>query len=236
MDIVYTLRRDEQSHNTQLRYSLRSVVKHLKNYGNVYVVGANPRLNGVIHIPYVDYVNSFRNAAHNIAEKVLAAAAHPGISQRFIYMADDYFLLQDIDAEAYPYYTSGSLKALAETQNSWYAGLIRDTAKALSAHKKTTYNFNLHAPFVYDKDELPKVYNAFDWRKRGLLIKSLYGNMLGLYSGNEMKDCKIAHDRSIAFIEGRIEGRHVFSTGNEWKFTQIGEILDSLYPKKTIYE
>lgn len=236
MDIVYTLREDKQSHNTQLRYSLRGVVKHLKNYGNIYVVGVNPRLNNVIHIPYVDKVSEYRNAAHNIAEKLLAAAAFPGISQRFLYMADDYFLLQDIDAEQYPYYTNGSLKELAQTQNSWYANLVMATSKALAAEGKGQHNFNLHAPFIYDKDELPRVYNAFDWRKRGLLIKSLYGNMLGLGGGNEMKDCKVAHDRSEAFIRRRTADRIVFSTGNESRFPQIMQYVHSLYPQKSCYE
>ena len=39
----------------ELRYSLRSVEKHLKNFGKVYIIGNLPSfLKDVVHIPYDD--------------------------------------------------------------------------------------------------------------------------------------------------------------------------------------
>jgi hypothetical protein len=55
MDLVYVLGSGSRWGDNELRYSLRSVEKHLKGYNNVYLVGDKPDwVRNVTHIPKQD--------------------------------------------------------------------------------------------------------------------------------------------------------------------------------------
>src|SRR3990167_383632 len=228
IDIVYTYKFDPHTTNRQLIYSLRSLEKHLKgNIGKVFVIGADPELFHVAHIPADDT----KSAAINIKDKLLIACNHPDISDDFLYVADDHYLLSDVEIEKFPVYSNGTLANLSRTQNNTYKQNVIETMKYIPEGK----NYNIHAPIIYNKEKLKDIIEETVWQPLGLLIKSLYCNRLEL-QGKELSDCKISRAISIEEMRGRIVNRPVFSTGREKTIKQLRQFMDELYPIKSKYE
>lgn len=228
IDLVYTLTLNPRTGNRQLIYSLRSVEKYLKgNIGTVFVIGADPELRNAIHIPATD----LKSAAINIKDKLLIACNNPDISDDFLYMADDHYLLQDADIETYPVYSNGKLYDLSRTQRGSYKQVVIETMKVIPNGK----NYNVHAPIIYNKEKLKNIIEETDWQPLGLMIKSLYCNRLQL-QGKEMSDCKISHDLPMMEMRRRIENRPFFSTGKENNIRHLKQFMDELYPTPSKHE
>ncbi len=237
MDVVYTYRYDSRSQNKQLRYSLRSIEKHLSGIGNVIVIGFPCGMPGV---KYLEHHDNF-GAARNIMGKLQAAANEPQISEDFFYIADDHYLLKSMQVEDYPYYVNGTLQTLYKTQTNAYRAMIKNTYEALEARQFTSVNYNVHSPIIYNKTKLRKLAETYDLNNPlGYLAKSLYMNtfldvMLDL-DIRVMTDCKIRTNFEPEEIKRRIEGRDVWSTGKEWQHENIGKVLEELYPNKSKWE
>lgn len=233
MDIVYAYRHDPRSGNAQIIYSLRSVEKHLSGVGKVFVIGTNPKLPGVYFIPHEDNLS----AAKNISNKLQAIAHNDKVSDGFLYISDDHYLLKDMEAKDYPIYFNGTLRDLMLTQRNSYKAFIKNTAEALEAKGLTTYNFNVHCPVIYNKSRLRELASIHDLTNPlGYLSKSLYLNTFKPYEIFRQADCKIRTDFSIVEIAHRIEGRDCWSTGQEWKCPNIEKALSELYPDKSKWE
>lgn len=233
MDLVYTFRYDRRSWNNQLIYSLRSAEKHLKGIDKVYVIGFTPKLRNLIHIEHTDIFSP----AKNILKKLLRMADTKELSKDFIYMADDHFLTEDVEAASYPYYSNGLLSELLETQKNGYRMIIKNTIKGLPPGKPAR-NYNIHCPIVYNKDrikELAAAYGNFN-EPLGYLAKSLYCNHFDLYQGKELKDCKIRQNFNLEDIDRRVDGRGVFSTGKENECPNIMTFLKLKFPDKSSFE
>src|SRR5687768_13919743 len=109
MDIVYTIGTESKCDDLELRYSIRSMVKHLHGFDRVVLVGHKPSwAKDVIHIPCND--PHVANRARNIYDKILKAAMHAEVSENFICASDDHFLLADHDAATFPFYQCGALE------------------------------------------------------------------------------------------------------------------------------
>lgn len=237
MDIVYTFRQDLQALNTQLKYSLRSVEKHFTGIGQVFVIGADPYLTNVTHIQFEDKFSP----ARNIWLKLLRAAHHPDISEDFLYMADDHFILQDCETRRFPYYVNGNLKDLAPTQRNGYKTIVDNTIKTLVSKGWRTLNFNVHAPIRYNKTKLRMLATLYpDLPPLGVVTKSLYMNTFEhdfrFTTFEPLKDCKIRSNIPLEEMRKKIEGRPVFSTGKESDSPNITALLKELYPNKSDYE
>lgn len=236
MDVVYSFRYDSKAYNKQLKYSLRSVEKHLKGVRRVFVIGFPPQMPGVIHVEHTDLFS----AAKNILSKIMRAVDHVGVSEDFLYMADDHYLLQDVNIQDYPYYVNGTLTELLRTQKMGYGQIIKNTIKAL-APMNSQQNYNVHCPIIFNKAKLIELSKAYDFKAPlGFLTKSLYMNHFASQFKPEqiksMKDCKLRTNFEVFEILKRIEGRDCFSTGHEWECPNIVKVLEKLYPEKSKYE
>src|SRR5690606_5236989 len=80
--------------DNELRYSIRSVEKHHQDDAEVLVIGSKPSWYRGPHLPYLDthtcpYINQW--------EKLRIACQIPDISDPFVYMDDDFYLMQPLD-------------------------------------------------------------------------------------------------------------------------------------------
>jgi len=233
MDVVYTYRDDPRTGNKQLKYSLRSVEKHLSGVGEVYVIGANPNLAGVIHLEHKDDLS----AAKNIMSKLQVIARTEAVSEDFLYIADDHYLMKDNEAKLYPYYVSGTLQELVRTQNNSYGAMVKNTIKALQSKGFATNNYNVHCPIIYNKTRLRQLAEIYDLSNPlNYILKSLYCNTFPVEGAIQLKDCKIRTNFSIEEMRSRISGRDCWSSGKEWVCPNIGVLLNELFPLKSKYE
>lgn len=231
MDLVFVLGKGSKWNNTEIRYSIRSAEKFL-SYENIFVVGECPKWLDVTHIPAIDPYPL--NKERNIFHKILTACDDPRISDDFIFMNDDHFILQE--QKELPNYAAGTLEGYLKNKRvTTYSISVNNTMFALKKNKLPTTFFDVHCPIVYNKQGIQEL-RKYNWGIRGgYVIKSLYGNTHKL-QGVEMTDLKLKTPTDEEAIKQRIAGRNVFSIADTAINTNLLNVLNELYPYKSKYE
>jgi len=180
VDVVYICRDGD---NEELRYSLRSVVKHLA-HTNVWVVGGRPDWYTGNHIRLPQLDNKYANARANLQ----AIVACSDITDEFVLMNDDFYVMSPV--ELVPYYHGGDLMDKIRVfegfaAKSKYLAMLWDTLHILAYHgSPTTLDYALHIPMRMRRSELAPLlrYEAS--------IRTLYGNLQKV-GGEQIPDVKV---------------------------------------------
>lgn len=253
-DILIPLGQGSRHDNLELRYCLRSVEKHLKNVGNIFIVGEKPEwLTNVVHIPARDNPNNWERA-HNIYKKIMAGINYEVVhsvsfgefrdpdemlSENFLFMNDDHSLLTDFDAGEFPYYHRGEIKLNNFSDNIPQRNQYMNTVKELF----TTLDFGVHCPILYNKRAFKAAFAPINhWPEYGYEIKSIYGNKW--LSGSKLIECKdlkfhqpYNEPLMKESIYKALEDRDWFSISDSClKSGDMKEVLQELYPNKSKYE
>jgi hypothetical protein len=229
-------------HNDQeLRYCLRSIEKHLTGYGDIFLIGHMPKwVRGCIHIPATDEDRTWWKE-RNIYRKILLACEDPRVSDDFLFMNDDHYLLSDFVAGEFPYYYSGMLYQEA-SRDDQYGATAKNTLQLINLQKgwhddRYWRYWDIHCPIIYNRNSFGWL-SKFDWgKKHGYCIKTAYSWFVGGIA-MEYPDLKINQPLPPSKIKELITGRSWFSVGN--KAFDIGggmaNVLQELYPNKSKYE
>ncbi len=232
IDIVIPLNNRSYQKNIELRYCLRSIEKHLSGVGNVFIIGYCPEwVQNIIHIPFEeDPRNRFRD--RNIMLKMAEACKDGRVSDNFLMVHDDHFLLADYQAGDFPYYHMGPMN---EGQGQY--GETKQNTKSLLSFTETFNNFDCHCPILLNKQLFMRSVALADWSKwYGYCMKTLYCVMNGI-EGEYIDDIKIRMPLDKEMIEKLIAGRKWFSIGDRcFQPGGMKEVLNELYPNKSKYE
>jgi hypothetical protein len=238
MDIVYALGSGSLHDNFEIRYSLRSIEKHLSGVGNVFIVGELPDfLTNVIHIPEVDEKSPIWKD-RNIFRKLLLACQQNEISESFLFFNDDHYCIDDLEADKIPYYyrENDMLRTITITRKdtSWKQSLI-NTREYLTMNGYDVKMFDMHTPIIYEKSKFLKL-KELDWEKdNGYGIKSLYCNMHRI-KGELHKDNRwFPRHENILVLNSRLKNKPFISTSPEIPDIQK-KIIQTLFPNKSKYE
>lgn len=236
-DIVYLVNGSCSGwRNQELKYSLRSLEKFGRNYGEVYIIGDKPiYLNNreLIHIPKED--SPIYCKERRIMEKLLHACRTPEISNPFVFFNDDFFLIKEIDFSNLPYFYNELIESkVIRRVDDTYRRSMKNTYDALRDRDLPTFHFDIHYPMYYDKEKFPEIMGRYDWDVRsGYIIKSLYANTLKAKK-KQRPDCKIKLSHSKKEIFSKIEPFDMFSTAEISR--AMVEILNQFYPKESKFE
>jgi hypothetical protein len=225
MDIMYPLGNGSKYNDDELRYSLRSVEKHLKGYDRVFIVGRLPgwlKKETVVHIK----VDDVGRKHESIYLKILAAI-DAGISPVFQFWNDDHFLLQDLEASELPYFYDNTVEYWANKSTGRYKASCEATWRGLY--------FDVHTPINYTAKDFISAFWLIDWSDGDPLIKSTYGNACFVH-GRPISDLKINGTYTVEQIKAMIHGRMFFSIGNYSLYPEMRKVLNELYPNKSKYE
>lgn len=183
MDVLYLCRDGEA--NEEFRYSLRSL-KNLK-HDRVFIVGYTPTwVKDTISIPMKQLRPVGLNRYTNTTLLIDKACRTPELSEDFILMNDDFFIMEQMDTVGL--YNRGSLARQWEwywkqgLSRSSYARGIRATGSFLAGTMqiKNPVSYDVHAPMVINK---LKMIVTLDLKKRLAShipvfgLRSLYGNL-----------------------------------------------------------
>lgn len=231
--IVLPLGTGSRWNNTELRYALRSVEKHLTGYGDVFIIGEKPDwLRNVIHLPCPDYGDKTFDKEHNIYCKIMAACADDRVTEDFLFMNDDHFLMQDYEAGKFPYYCYGWLNEYMTVTD--YKHTVKNTAQVLPENGPY---FDIHCPVLYNKYQFMHNLNGLDWENPfGYCIKTLFCNSILGLKATEYPDLKINEIHTAAQIHKLIAGRAWFSIGDRAREGGLLRVLNDFYPHKSKYE
>lgn len=225
MDLVYPLGTGSLLRNFELRMSLRSVEKHLTGFNNVYIIGEFPPwLQNAIHIPFTEMS---KISDINIMQKVTKVCELPELSDDFLFLNDDHYLLTSYDAPTFPYYYMDTLEDYYRTRPDSYGRRARASMNYLKEKGLPIKHFDIHYPIIYNKSLfLNHVTNGPDWKKDGYIIKSLYANSLKI-EGKPARDYKKN--------ELPTEGAKVFSSQPHMRHN-VQRFLLEQFPKMSKFE
>ena len=193
----------------ELKYSIRSMVKHFKDLHHVIIVGDLPSWFIGNHIQAEDMP---RKRELSVLRKIKK------VDGLILYSMDDIFALKDFGADLPNYYDGlcGQKKPIDRT----YKEMYRDCPSAWPA-------FEVHCPMVIDTD-------LITWDDTRLL-KTWYANTNNL-PGVELPDCKLKGEMSYFEIKDAIKDRLFFSTKDNIQRGGMLRVMNELYQNASQYE
>ena len=226
-DIVYRVRPGDN--NDELRYSLRSVAANLP-HRRVWMIGHKPTWTSdlVRHIPG----DRFPGKWSAIYDNVIRACEHPDISEDFLLVDDDVYVLQQIDAM--PMWHLGSLQERLDgvTKNRGPDGDWQATLRATLDYLRTKgvdepLSYEVHAPILINKaTALPLLREAWS-PDIHVQARSIYGNLANV-GGTRHPDTKVVQGR-------KLKTEDVLST-TDASLRNLRHILESRFAKPCRYE
>lgn len=225
MDILYILSKDSDNDNLELRLSLRSLEKYAENVDNVFIVGAKPKwIKNIKHIKAED--NSTRE--NNAFYKVISALKD--ISENFLFMNDDFFMMKPFDCKTYPYYVCGDVSYIDNP--SRYQEIQNKTLRVLEKNGiDEIKDFRSHCPIRFNKQNFRILRKYFDNNSNkniGYSTRLLYGNFF-VKDYIECPDCKLWGSDEIHETQ-----QGCISTKDDCK--EILDYLLTIFPEKSKYE
>jgi hypothetical protein len=228
MDFVYICKSGD---NEELRYSIRSVLNSFPD-ATIWTVGGKPNWYVGNHLPVEQVGNKYANAIKNLQ----ALSKHPEISETFVLMNDDFFIVKKI--EKIEQFYNGLLsdkinRYIKITGSSLYIKkLILTNNKLLKLEIKNPIDYELHIPMVMEKEKLSNIVENYP----DCLWRSMYGNLYDV-GGTEMQDVKIYinkrhRDRSSEMTE---QSTFVSTEDNSFK-VMLEKTFKGLFPTPSSYE
>ena len=224
--------------NEELRYSIRSVVANMP-HNDILVVGGKPDWYGGPFLPVETFIgdrpstNKYVNTKNNIQHIVDSAK----VSDEFIFMNDDFYIMQPLDR--LQYYHGGHFEDKLKTfklyaPNSSYTKMLQRTQSVLDGLGfKDPLDYTLHIPVLYQKKKLAEVL-PYDGSTR-----TLYGNIHRV-GGTRMDDVKVHPRRPFPHAPEPFDYMNntepFLSTADRMFPTVKKNLLGSVFTKPSKYE
>lgn len=238
-DAVYPLGTGSKIKNLEIFLSLRSLAKYARDLGNVYIVGERPsRLNWGERLQHIPFTEGHKRGV-NIWEKAVAVAADPRISERFLWMNDDFYLLQELSAGAVPYFCQGkTLERHARGRAvggpaTPYQQMLRRTLAALHKRGLSTHHFGTHQPINFEKTKIRELYEVFKddlYTSTGISLRICYGNYFKV--DPVMRPTRLIHDDTPPSLDGLV----AISSHASASAANLRQHIKSLYPGLSEFE
>lgn len=207
-DVVIPYRTTAQ--DFELKICVKLLRKHLP-IRNIYLIGDAADVDS-IHVPFVEMWTKDLN----IIEKVYAACFIDDLSERFLFVNDDHFVIGE---NAIPEYYDGNI---TWTRDYGYDATKKRTAELLDSLGRDKKHFDIHCPIFFEKEKFKAMYDDLQ-PKQDLLMKSLYCNYYGI-KGKFMKDLKFRYMTN----DFDVSGRWVFSTNENAISNKMRNWMQSL--------
>ena len=221
MDFVYICRSGE---NEELRYSIRSVIYSFPD-AKVWIVGGKPEWYKGNYVPVEQNHNKYTNALNNLT----TLCKTEQISNNFILMNDDFFIIKKIDKIDYFHggLLSGKIdKYVKITGSSLYIKKLIQTNTRLNERGiNKPLDYELHTPMPMERDKLLTIIKKYP----SCLWRSMYGNIFEV-GGSQMQDVKVYTNRRHLARSNEITEHSIFLSTEDQAFEGIqSKILNKLF-------
>ena len=227
IDVLYVLGSGSIYDNLELRLSLRCLEANGRRFNRIFVVGVKPEwIQNIFYIPEKDNLTREKNTF----KKVLTAC-RSDISDEFLFMNDDFFMMKEFDAETYPYFVTG--KVVGINRPSRYQKIQNKTLSLLESRGiSPVLDFRGHCPIRYNKEKFLSMEEFFNKSLNsdvGYSHRILYGNLFVKEVCSGVKDCKLWSETELVDnVQGCISSRE--------EGIEILRKIEKIYNKPSKYE
>lgn len=241
MDIVYIFKEDVENDSEDLRYSLRSL-KNL-SHEKVFLAGDRPSwARNINHLP----VAQTKSKGENWSMNLMAVIKSPLVSDDFIMMNDDFFIMKPLSAM--PDLNLGLMTDVIAMYKRRYpegSRYIDDMDRLYNVLINQGYSnpisYELHTPMVLNKQKVIDLYRHMAGSPL-IQFRSYYGNYYNL-GGQPIEDVKVFLDNRhnsadyLADSERYLSSQDFLSsTGGSFKRGLAGQFVRSQFIEKSQYE
>lgn len=211
----------------ELRYSIRSVLKHLPGITGVLLIGDKPEWFAGDHIPMADIHWPDKPdriwKERSMQLKILACQ-----DEFFIYSNDDSFLNEDFTRDTLPAWYDKYCWEMARDNS------IANYRAMYEACPHTWKNFDVHAPILMYSQRFRKTYEQMLDEGPQTPIKTTYCR--DFYKGTSIVDIKIRDEYNLPELHELVDGRPFFSTHQRAINIPMEQFFQDKYPNKSVYE
>lgn len=235
MDVVWICR---DGPNEELRYSIRSVVRHMP-HNNILVVGGKPDWYKGPFIPVETFhgvkksTNKYDRAKNNIRH-ILDSAK---VSDEFVFMNDDFYIMKPLDR--LQAYHNGRFEDKLKTfkqyaADSSYTLMLQRTKNTLT-HLGIEHplDYTLHIPMLYNKNKLAETLEYTG------SVRTIYGNVHKI-GGRFMEDVKVHPVRTHEWAPEPFDYKNkdiIFLSTSDSVFSEVKRnLLGKLFSKPSRFE
>lgn len=230
MDVLYSVRKGNT--NEELRHSLRS----LRNipHDRVFIAGYKPDwVKNVCYVKTKQIESKYKNVVGNLR----AACQVEELSEDFILMNDDFFILRKMSEV--PMFHRGPIAEViekkADIKSRWMNGMRQALPVIQSLGIETPLSYELHVPMVMNKRlflGMLQVREALMPDVEAFQKRSLYGNLYQL-GGERMDDVKVLGNGRKFALEN-----WTFASTHEGSFRSgfIGQHIRQAFPRRCQFE
>lgn len=225
MDYVYICRPGD---NEELRYSIRSVVKNTP-CDSIWLIGGKPDWYKGNYVIVEDIGNKFENIQN--CYKVISQIG--AISDKFVLMNDDFFIMKPIGEM--PIFHGGKLidkidrYTVDKGHNKYTRILLQAHKRLLKQGIKDPLDYDIHLPLVVEKAAIDYFID------QSLAPRSIYGNLYNI-GGQEINDVKVYSTKNMIDHSANITNDMPFMSTEDGSFEKVFNMLDSIFKEKTKYE
>lgn len=219
----------------ELRFSIRSVEANFVGKAKITLIGDKPPWYRGHHIPKKRVPSNKPNRSfRDMLSKVWFMATHAEVSETFVWMMDDVYLLRKLnlcdlkDPRAERFRKSKA--------NKWQR-IKRNTMQALADRGLPQHDYATHLPHVAEKQKLFEMFNSFDLHTNTMLWEVLYGNS---YRDEPIRSrpflCRIHKPSTQEQIEKRTRGACILNHCESVWNADMRQVLLSKYPEPSSVE
>lgn len=224
MDYVYICRSGD---NEELRYSLRSISKNAPE-GRVWLVGGKPDWYSGNFVSVRATSHKYNNARNNLH----AIVGSSEISDNFVLMNDDFFVVRKVD-EIKTYHgglLSDKIKRYkSEPGTTVYTGMLTTTYRTLRRRGvDAPLDYELHVPMPMTKEGLFMALQA------NCLWRSAYGNLANV-GGEQTVDVKYYGSASKR-TSYPLDGDMPYLSSEDYSFSEMLPMLENIFQNPSEYE
>ena len=229
MDFVYICK---EGINEELKYSIRSVIESFPD-SNIWVVGGKPDWYVGNYINVEQKESKYKNAVENL--KTISTSDQ--ISESFVLMNDDFYIIKKIDKieNFHGGYLLNKINLYQKLNgNSQYTRKLSGTYKKLKALGfENPLDYELHVPMIMEKEKLKIILELIDQ----FLWRSIYGNKFEV-GGTEIQDVKVYTSGPLVLKSYNLNiDSHTYLSSADSSFNNIfNKILKDKFNKKTKFE
>ena len=251
VDAVIPFLNTDEGDWSDLRYALRALEKNFIDLGQVWIVGDKPEwLTNVQHIPRsVAYSDDDRLRNFNYCASMWMAARTEGITENFLYLADDHFILTPRTAQNFRETVlvredMGSYtQAERMTADREWQKMIWETVDTLMKHGLSGWNYETHTPKLVNRSQLMDMFAAFGYGEGNLIWQTAYFNMFpppdgttGFLSEETALKAGFYGPATPEEVRAKADAA-VYMNYNEFGFTpSVRGYLEARFPDKSRFE
>lgn len=244
MDLLYLLGPGSKHNDTELKYSLRSIMANCAGYDRIFLVGRKPTwMND--RIRFVPCDDPYDCTHKNMMHKILHVCHHTDISDLFVMQGDDHFYVKPYDFSKIQPYEKGELPTQFKEHEiaPKYRTSLIDTRDWLIKHGLPYMNASQHCGQPFLRSLILETEQAL-WQPAfrfpyGLESSSLMASLLvhhGIMEYQHREDRKLAHFDGERGLLERIGPNFCFSIYDRAFEFGIEAILEKWFPVQSPYE